>query len=696
MDRLNIQFSWILILTAIAGLLALISAWSLWRRRTTKGSIPLLLLFISIAIWSISYGFELFFVDYLAKTLWVRIEYFGIVSVPVFWFLFCLRYTNHKKPDNTRFFIYFSIIPFITVILVWTNQLHHLIWTKQVITNLYGIDLLELEYGIWFWIHAFFSHGLYLTGMYLLIQHYFSSPKNIRHQVGYIIWAGMIPGIANFLYISNNNPLPMIDLTSLSFAISGMLIVWVLYFHRFLDIVPIARDTTIENMRDGIIVVDLKDRVVDINPAAEEIIQSPFSSVVGELSTKILPELSEWITFSKESNTPVKILSRGDGNDKKIYVLNLIPLADSQGTLVGHSIIFHNDTESYTLNQSIKDQADRLAVLYEIGKAITSTLEIEDLLELIYKQLSKVISSDAYFVALYHPDSDQLDIRILYDQGIRYPEEKVSASEGLSSWIVKNKKPLLIQDLRKEIDTFPVKPILVGGKKLSRSWLGVPMLVENELIGLLALASYEPNQFDETDQLLLEQIAQQAVLSIQNARHHQEVTEQAKLDSLTGVSNHNHFIERLYEEAEKAQSNHTPLSLIMLDIDYFKIYNDTYGHIVGDQVLRLTVQAIQSHIKKTDTIGRWGGEEFGVVLPNATTSQANMVANRIRHTLAELPLFDIEGQTIPKPTISQGIGNIPEHTENVDELVIIADRALFRAKDRGRDQVAVGKSTKTR
>jgi diguanylate cyclase (GGDEF)-like protein len=694
MDRLNLQFSWILIPTAIAGLLAILSVWSLWRRRSTKGSIPLLFLFISIAVWSISYGFELIFTDFFMKTIWVNIEYLGIVSVPVFWFLFCLRYTNHQKPDNTRFFIYFSIVPFLTLILAWTNQLHNLIWTKQTITNIYNIDLLELEYGIWFWIHVLYSHGLYLIGMYLVFQFYFNSPKNIRHQVGYIIWAGMIPGFANFLYITKNNPLPMIDLTSLSFAISGILIVWVLYYHRLLDIVPIARDTTIDNMRDGIIVVDLKDRIVDINPAAEKIIQSPFNSVLGEPSIKVLPELTEWITSSKEAKTPVKVLTREEGNDKRIYVLNLIPLADSQGTLVGHSIIFHNNTESHLLNRSIKDQADRLAVLYEIGKAITSTLEIDDLLELIYKQLSKVIPSDAYFVALYSPDEHLLDIRILYDQGVRYPEEKSSADDGLSSWIVKNRKPLLIQDLRREINTLPMKPILVGGKKLSRSWLGVPMLVEDELIGILAVASYEANQFDETDQLLLEQIAQQAVLSIQNARHHQEVTEQAKLDSLTGVSNHNHFIERLYEEADSAQISHTPLSLIMLDIDYFKIYNDTYGHVVGDQVLRLTVQAIQSHIKKTDTIGRWGGEEFGVVLPNATTSQANMVANRIRQTLAELPLFDVEGQTIPKPTISQGIGNMPEHTDDVDELVIIADRALYRAKDRGRDQVAVGKPSR--
>ncbi len=483
----------------------------------------------------------------------------------------------------------------------------------------------------------------------------------------------------------------MVDLTPLGFALSGILIVYVVYYHRFLDIIPVARDTIIENMRDGIIVVDNQQRIVDINPIAEKIIQASSTEVIGLPAASVLKEIADWISLSIENETPVKVITMGEESNKQVFVLNLFPLSDDHGNMLGHTIVFHNNTEYYQMNKNLKDQADRLTILYEIGKAITSTLDIDALVELIYKQLSRVISCDAYFVSLYIPEDHQLDLRILMDQGKRYPSEKVDADEGLSSWLVKNRRPLLIKDLRKEMDTFPVKPIMVGQKRLSRSWLGVPMMIENNLIGLLAVASYTPDMFTETDQRLLEQIAQQAVLSIQNARNYQEVIRQAKLDSLTGVSNHNNFIECLYEEAEVALATLSPLSLIMLDIDHFKLYNDTYGHVIGDQVLRLTVQAIQSHIKNTDIVGRWGGEEFGIILPNATTTQANMVANRIRSTLSELPLFNVEGKTIPKPTISQGIGTMPQHTSNIDELVIIADQALYRAKAKGRDQVAVGK-----
>jgi diguanylate cyclase (GGDEF)-like protein len=127
----------------------------------------------------------------------------------------------------------------------------------------------------------------------------------------------------------------------------------------------------------------------------------------------------------------------------------------------------------------------------------------------------------------------------------------------------------------------------------------------------------------------------------------------------------------------------------MLDIDYFKQYNDRHGHVIGDEVLRLLVKAIQAHVKKTDIVGRWGGEEFSIGLPGATTDQAYMVAKRVRETLAAVDLRDKNGQPIPNPTVSQGIATFPNHAQNTDQLVDVADIALYQAKHLGRDQVVI-------
>ena len=684
------QFTLAIIPSILTGVVAIFTAIKLWGLRSASGAVPLTLIFLSISIWSIGSAIETIFTTLPVKTFWLQVQYLGISWSTVFWLLFCLRYTNRQQPSDAVFYLIFSWIPLATMVLVFTNSYHSLFWSDLKLTVVRGTTIIQQDFGIWFWLNTIYSHALYLFGLFLLIREYFRTPRALRQQTMLIILAGFVPGIINYIALLAGNNFPLLNLTALSFLFMGVVVVFVVYNHRLLDIIPIARDTTIENMRDGIIVVDLNDKIVDINPSGEKIVQTALNDVMGKPVGEVLADLTDWIDSTREGKTPIKIINIGQGQSKKVYVLNQIPLSDIQGSLIGYTIIFHDNTESHILNKSLKDQADRLEVLYEIGKAITSTLKIEDLLELIFNQLSRVITSDAYFVALYLPESHKLDIRILYDQGKRYPSREVDAAQGLSSWVVENKQPLLIKDLRKELDSLPVKPILVGEKRLSRSWLGVPLLAEEELIGLLAVTSYAPDSFDEADQLLMEQISQQAALAIKNARHYEEVQRQANLDSLTGVSNHKHFIETLYEETDKSLTAMMPISLIMLDIDHFKIYNDTYGHMIGDEVLRLTVQAIRSHIKKTDTVGRWGGEEFGIVLPNATITQANMVANRIRRTLSELPLFDIEGQTIPKPTISQGIATIPDHTINADDLVIIADRALYRAKERGRDQVAVG------
>lgn len=686
----HIQLSSAIIPTALAGFLSLFAVVRLWKLRAAPGAMPLTLLFISIAIWSIGSAIETVLTQLELKIFWIQLQYLGIAWITVFWLLFCLRYTNRQRPTTVRFYLIFSWIPIATIILAFTNPYHHLVWSNLHLSAVRGINVVHQDYGVWFWVNAVYSLSLYIAGLVMLIQNYIRTPRALRQETLLIILAGFVPGIANFIILSTGDLFPPLKLAPLSFVFMGLVIVFVVYFHQLLDIIPIARDTTIENMRDGIVVVDLNDRIVDINPVGERIVQGSQAEVIGNPIGEILGDLTDWISSSKKGETPEKIITIDQGSNNKVFVLNQIPLTDVQGSLIGYSIIFHDNTESHVLNRDLKNQADRLTVLYEIGKAITSTLKIDDLLELIFSQLSKVITSDAYFVAIYLPETHELDIRILFDQGKRYPATQVDASRGLSSWIVEHKKPLLIKDLHKELEDLPVEPILVGEKNLSRSWLGVPLLADKELIGLLAVSSYAPNFFDESDQLLMEQISQQAALSIQNARLYEEAKEQANLDSLTGVSNHKHLIETLHQDTEKALAAMMPISLIMLDIDHFKIYNDTYGHTIGDEVLRLTVQAIKSHIKKTDTVGRWGGEEFGIVLLNATITQANMVANRIRRTLSELPLFDVEGQTIPKPTISQGIATIPDHTTGADELVIIADRALYRAKARGRDQVAVG------
>jgi len=125
----------------------------------------------------------------------------------------------------------------------------------------------------------------------------------------------------------------------------------------------------------------------------------------------------------------------------------------------------------------------------------------------------------------------------------------------------------------------------------------------------------------------------------------------------------------------------------MLDVDFFKQYNDTYGHLFGDTVLQSLVSAIRSHIKSTDFVGRWGGEEFAIALPGANGQQALMVARRIQTTMSDMKLSHAEKGKVPAPTVSQGIAIFPLETDDIYKLIDVADQRLYIAKERGRNQV---------
>ena len=341
------------------------------------------------------------------------------------------------------------------------------------------------------------------------------------------------------------------------------------------------------------------------------------------------------------------------------------------------------------LYQALHRQTEHLEVLNRVTTVISSTLELDRLLEIIYEQLSKVIPSDTYFVSLFDPDELELDVRVLIDNGERFPPATLPLGKGLASWVIQNQKPLLIRNVSTEWESLPIKPVKLGQDRMSESWLGVPMVLGERVLGLLAIASYTPNAFEEEDVGILSNVALQAALAVDNARHHAEVEEQARRDSLTGAYNHGHLLKRLYEEIAIAQKEQKQVSLIMLDIDFFKEYNDSYGHLVGDEVLRLLVKAIMSHVKRSDIVGRWGGEEFAVALPETSAIEALIVAERIRTTLANMKLWSRDGRPIPKPTVSQGIAIFPDDVSDAASLVDLADQALYVAKQRGRDQIMV-------
>ncbi len=328
----------------------------------------------------------------------------------------------------------------------------------------------------------------------------------------------------------------------------------------------------------------------------------------------------------------------------------------------------------------------RMRTLNEVASSLSSSIEISEVFEMMSTAIQSALQADTYYIGM--KQKDEIRLELLYDGGEFFPPVNVPIQDSLSGYVVRKNRSILLQHVAADAKNIGVHMKTVGKARLSQSWMGAPMEHDGDAFGVVAVASYSDNAFTQRDLELLENIAQQASMAIDNARHHSQVEEQSRLDSLTGTLNHYTFLSELGGLLQAARSLRQPVSIIMLDIDHFKQYNDQFGHLVGDRVLTSLAQSILSNIKSTDLVGRWGGEEFIIALPNAQGFQANAVAHRLRNSLRAIQVLDRTGQPVAPPTISQGISVFPEETQEMYALIDLADKRLYQAKENGRDQVA--------
>jgi diguanylate cyclase (GGDEF)-like protein len=336
------------------------------------------------------------------------------------------------------------------------------------------------------------------------------------------------------------------------------------------------------------------------------------------------------------------------------------------------------------IKDTTRQEIHRLETINNISRQIMLSLDVDQTIAILNANMQEALEADTYILGTVR--EDEIYLPLFYDDGQYFQDVRIPLEGTLSGWVIRNERELFLPDLRKNVQMDGVGDYIVGKEKTSLSWVGVPLKASN-LMGIIALGAYQPNAFDSGDVELLSNLAQHVSLALDNAYRHAQVEEQARLDSMTGVLNHGYFLKRLAEQAQTADQTQSQVSLIMLDIDHFKQYNDTYGHLVGDRILKALCAAIRRHVKQTDAIGRWGGEEFAISLPGASGAEALLVAERIRLTMASLQVEDRDQRTMPVPTVSQGIAVYPQEADEIYRLVDLADYRLYIAKARGRNQV---------
>ena len=264
--------------------------------------------------------------------------------IPVLWFLFAMAYTGRQQWLSRSRVLLLLIIPLLTIALVLTNEFHQLIWAEIPLVYSGPFPVLDPVYGMWFWFHSVYSYLLLLLGTLALIQVAYQSPKTYRWQNIALVTGALIPWAVNAVYLLNSGIFLNVDMSPVAFVLSGLVLAWSIFRFHLFDVVPVARRVAVDTMRDGMIVLDNKNRIVDMNPAALVVFETQLSDVIGKTMAELLVDLPGVVDTFKdvwEVETEIRVVR--DAGDR-YFALQISPLLNSRKRVNGRLIVFHDIT----------------------------------------------------------------------------------------------------------------------------------------------------------------------------------------------------------------------------------------------------------------------------------------------------------------------------------------------------------------
>jgi diguanylate cyclase (GGDEF)-like protein len=352
-------------------------------------------------------------------------------------------------------------------------------------------------------------------------------------------------------------------------------------------------------------------------------------------------------------------------------------------------------TENRELKAGLRHRTKELGFFLSLAKALTSTLELKKVLKVIMARAQQLIKAEAWALLLVDEPANELYFDLIHSKHEKaLKSQRIKPGQGPAGWVVRYSKPLLVPDLAKDGRFSSGLDLQLGSP--SRSLIGVPIVNKKRTIGVLeAVNKTGDGPFNEQDLALLVKLVDQAEIAIERAYLYQKMADLAVTDDLTKLFNFRYLDQTLDIELRRGQRYGANVSLIFLDMDYFKQVNDRYGHLMGSRVLIEVAQILIQNLRDVDIIARYGGDEFVVVLPETPLDVTYRIAQRLRVALREHTFLEAEGHPI-KLTASYGIASYPTHARNKKDLIRLADQAMYRAKNSGRDQICLAEHPTTK
>jgi diguanylate cyclase (GGDEF)-like protein len=362
--------------------------------------------------------------------------------------------------------------------------------------------------------------------------------------------------------------------------------------------------------------------------------------------------------------------------------LDLLDLERNDG-----QISFDKIQKAYQSNQ-IKIQ--RYTALNELARSLAVTFKSQDVIILLVETISKtfMVQGGVYTLLLFDSSIGKAVHVVRYsvdtDMEVRLNRERLNRSEPFNAWVIAQAKNLFVNDASSD---FRFQNFAAESK--IKSLVAAPFLAGNEMLGLVRMESNVPGVFRQDDARLLSNFADLGTVALEHVALYRQTIELAITDGLTGLYVQRYYKERVRDEVFRALEHQFPLCVLMIDVDHFKSYNDRYGHLVGDRVLKCVAQILKETIRTVDLAARYGGEEFSVLLLKTPLDGAEKVAERIRQKVQEQEV--LAAKQVTHVTVSIGVAELNPTLKNVEAFIDFADQALYQAKAAGRNRVRLAK-----